>query len=82
MFVAADALVLRVLEGRPGRQRFAGVLAMHAVGVSADGHREMMGLQTSSAEDDAPHCGARRRGRGSETVGEMSSDLTLQTLTA
>ncbi len=48
-FVAADALVMKVREDG----RVANVHAMLAVGVNADGHREILGLQTSSAEDGA-----------------------------
>ena len=48
-FVAADALVLKVREGG----RVAGVHALVAVGVNAEGHREVLGIQTTSAEDGA-----------------------------
>ncbi|WP_298807086.1 IS256 family transposase, partial [uncultured Pseudokineococcus sp.] len=48
-FVAADALVLKVREDG----RVANVHAMLATGVNADGHREILGLATSSAEDGA-----------------------------
>jgi transposase-like protein len=48
-FVAADALVLKVREGG----RVVGVHALLATGVNADGHREILGLQVSSAEDGA-----------------------------
>ncbi len=48
-FVAADALVLKVREGG----RVVGVHAMIATGVNADGHRELLGLHVSSAEDGA-----------------------------
>jgi putative transposase len=48
-FVAADALVLKVREGG----RVAGVHALVATGVNADGHREILGLQVTSAEDGA-----------------------------
>ena len=48
-FLAADALVLKVREGG----RVAGVHALLAVGVNADGHREILGLQVTSAEDGA-----------------------------
>ena len=48
-FVAADALVLKVREGG----RVVGVHALLAVGVNADGHREILGLQVTSAEDGA-----------------------------
>ena len=46
-FVAADALVLKVREGG----RVVGVHALLAAGVNADGHREILGLQVTSAED-------------------------------
>src|SRR5271166_3115174 len=48
-FVAADALVLKVREGG----RVVGVHALLATGVNADGHREILGLQVTSAEDGA-----------------------------
>ena len=48
-FVAADALVLKVREGG----RVVGVHALVATGVNADGHREILGLQITSAEDGA-----------------------------
>jgi hypothetical protein len=48
-FVAADALVLKVREGG----RVVNVHALLAVGVNADGHREVLGLQVTSAEDGA-----------------------------
>jgi len=48
-FVAADALVLKVREGG----RVVGVHALVATGVNADGHREILGIQVSTAEDGA-----------------------------
>src|SRR4051794_31306645 len=48
-FVAADALVLKVREGG----RVINVHALVATGVNADGHREILGLQVTSAEDGA-----------------------------
>jgi transposase-like protein len=48
-FLAADALVLKVREAG----RVVNVHALLAVGVNADGHREILGLQVSSAEDGA-----------------------------
>src|SRR3954451_2122355 len=48
-FVAADALVLKLREGG----RVVGVHALVATGVNADGHREILGLQVTSAEDGA-----------------------------
>ena len=48
-FVAADALVLKVREGG----RVVPVHALVATGVNADGHREVLGVQVTSAEDGA-----------------------------
>ena len=48
-FVAADALVLKAREGG----RVVNVHALLATGVNADGHREILGLQVTSAEDGA-----------------------------
>jgi putative transposase len=48
-FVAADALVLKVREGG----RVVNVHALVATGVNAEGHREILGLQVTSAEDGA-----------------------------
>ena len=48
-FVAADALVLKVREGG----RTVNVHALLATGVNADGYREILGLQVSTAEDGA-----------------------------
>ncbi len=48
-FVAADALVLKVREGG----RVVNVHALVATGVNSDGHREILGVQVSSAEDGA-----------------------------
>ena len=48
-FVAADALVLKVREGG----RVVPVHALVATGVNADGHREILGVQVTSAEDGA-----------------------------
>jgi putative transposase len=48
-FVAADALVMKVREGG----RVVNVHALIATGVNADGHREVLGLQVTSAEDGA-----------------------------
>ena len=45
-FVAADALVLKVREGG----RVVNVHALLAAGVNGDGHREILGLQVTSAE--------------------------------
>ena len=48
-FVAADALVLKVREGG----RVVGVHTLVATWVNADGHREILGVQVTSAEDGA-----------------------------
>jgi putative transposase len=48
-FVAADALTMKVREGG----RVVIVHALVATGVNADGHREILGLQVTSAEDGA-----------------------------
>jgi putative transposase len=48
-FVAADALVLKVREDG----RVVNVHALLAVGVNAEGYRELLGLHVSSAEDGA-----------------------------
>jgi transposase-like protein len=48
-FVAADALVLKVREGG----RVVPVHVLVATGVNADGHREILGVQVTSAEDGA-----------------------------
>ena len=53
-FVAADALVLKVREGG----RVVNVHALLATGVNADGHREILGLQVTSAEDGAGWLGS------------------------
>lgn len=71
-FVAADALVMKVREDG----RVANVHAMLAVGVNADGHREILGLQTSSAEDGAGWLGFFRdlTARGLSGVQLVTSD--------
>src|SRR3712207_1327 len=48
-FVAADALVLKVREGG----RVVNTHALVATAVNGDGHREILGLQVTSAEDGA-----------------------------
>jgi hypothetical protein len=48
-FVAADALVLKVREGG----RLVNVHALIAVGVNAEGHREILGIDVSTAVDGA-----------------------------
>jgi transposase-like protein len=71
-FVAADALVMKVREG--GR-----VVATHvlvATGVNADGHREILGVQVTSAEDGAGWLGFFRDlvARGLSGVQLVTSD--------
>jgi mutator family transposase len=48
-FVAADALVLKVREAGP----VVNVHALIAVGANAEGHREILGIDVSTAEDGA-----------------------------
>src|SRR4029077_8630052 len=48
-FVAADALVLKVRENG----RVVNVHALIAVGVNAEGYREILGLEVSTTEDGA-----------------------------
>ena len=48
-FVAADALVVKVCENG----RVVPVHAMVATGINRDGHREILGIQVSTAEDGA-----------------------------
>ena len=71
-FLAADALVLKVREGG----RVVGVHALLATGVNADGHREILGLQATSAEDGAGWLGFFRdlTARGLTGVGLVTSD--------
>ena len=71
-FVAADALVLKVREGG----RVVHVHALVATGVNADGHREILGLQVSSAEDGAGWLGFFRdlTARGLAGVTLVTSD--------
>jgi putative transposase len=71
-FVAADALVLKVREGG----RVVNVHALVATGVNADGHREILGLQVSSAEDGAGWLGFFRdlTARGLTGVQLVTSD--------
>lgn len=71
-FVAADALVLKVREGG----RVVGVHALIATGVNADGHRELLGLHVSSAEDGAGWLGFFRdlTARGLTGVALVTSD--------
>ncbi|HEY0403973.1 MAG TPA: IS256 family transposase [Blastococcus sp.] len=71
-FVAADALVLKVREGG----RVVNVHALLATGVNADGHREILGLQVTSAEDGAGWLGFFRdlTARGLSGVKLVTSD--------
>jgi transposase-like protein len=71
-FLAADALVLKVREGG----RTVNVHALLAVGVNADGYREILGLQVSSAEDGAGWLGFFRdlTARGLSGVALVTSD--------
>ena len=71
-FVAADALVLKVREGG----RVVNVHALLAAGVNADGHREILGLQVTSAEDGAGWLGFFRdlTARGLTGVQLVTSD--------
>jgi len=71
-FVAADALVLKVREAG----RVAGVHALVATGVNADGHREILGVHVSSAEDGAGWLGFFRdlTARGLTGVRLVTSD--------
>jgi putative transposase len=71
-FVAADALVLKVREGG----RVVNVHALVATGVNADGHREILGLHVTSAEDFAGWLGFLRdlTARGLSGVALVTSD--------
>jgi transposase-like protein len=71
-FVAADALVLKVREGG----RVVGVHCLVATGVNADGHREILGVQVTSAEDGAGWLGFFRDlvARGLSGVKLVTSD--------
>ncbi|MEB0200713.1 IS256 family transposase [Cryobacterium sp. 5I3] len=71
-FVAADALVLKVREGG----RVVNVHALLATGVNKDGHREILGLQITSAEDGAGWLGFFRdlTARGLTGVKLVTSD--------
>ena len=71
-FVAADALVLKVREGG----RTVNVHALLATGVNAEGYREILGLQVTSAEDGAGWLGFFRdlTARGLSGVALVTSD--------
>ena len=71
-FATADALVLKVREDG----RVVSVHALLAAGVNADGHREILGLQVTSAEDGAGWLGFFRdlTARGLTGVRLVTSD--------
>ena len=71
-FVAADALTMKVREGG----RVVAVHALVATGVNADGHREILGLDITSAEDGAGWLGFFRglTARGLSGVALVTSD--------
>ncbi|NYI40517.1 transposase-like protein [Demequina lutea] len=71
-FIAADALVLKVREVG----RVVNVHALLATVVNADGHREILGLQVTSAEDGAGWLGFFRdlTARGLTGVKLVTSD--------
>src|SRR5215471_1867741 len=71
-FVAADALVLKVREAG----RIVNVHALLATGVNAEGYREILGLQVTSAEDGAGWLGFFRdlAARGLSGVALVTSD--------
>jgi putative transposase len=72
MFVAADALVLTVREN----SCVVGVHTLIATGVNAEGYREILGVQVSSAEDGAGWLAFFRDlvARGLSGVGLITSD--------
>src|SRR5919107_5515119 len=71
-FVAADALALKVREGG----RVVPVHALVATGVNADRHREILGVQVTTAEDGAGWLGFFRDlvARGLTGVRLVTSD--------
>jgi transposase-like protein len=71
-FVAADALTMKVREG--GRVRNIAVLV--ATGVNADGHREILGVQTATGETGPAWLGFFRDlvARGLSGVALVTSD--------
>lgn len=71
-FVAADALVVKVREDG----RVVNLHALLATGVNGDGHREILGLQVTSAEDGAGWLGFFRdlTARGMSGVKLVTSD--------
>lgn len=71
-FVAADALTMKVREGG----RVVNIAVMVATGVNADGHREVLGIQTATAESGAGWLGFFRdlAARGLSGVALVTSD--------
>jgi transposase-like protein len=71
-FLAADALSVRMCEGG----RVIKVAAMVATAVNAEGYREILGVQVSTAEDGAGWLGFFRDlvARGLSGVGLVTSD--------
>ena len=71
-FVAMDALTIKVREGG----RIVSVHALIATGVNNDGHREILGLEVTSAEDGAGWLAFLRGlvARGLGGVGLVTSD--------
>ncbi|CKR35124.1 IS256-like element IS1081 family transposase [Mycobacterium tuberculosis] len=71
-FLAADALVLKVREAG----RVVGVHTLIATGVNAEGYREILGIQVTSAEDGAGWLGFFRDlvARGLSGVALVTSD--------
>ncbi len=71
-FLAADALAIKVREAG----RVVNVHALIATGVNADGHREVLGLQVTTAEDGAGWLGFFRDlvARGLSGVALVTSD--------
>jgi transposase-like protein len=71
-FVAMDALTIKVREGG----RIVNVHALIATGVNNDGHREILGLEVTSAEDGAGWLAFPRGlvARGLGGVGLVTSD--------
>jgi putative transposase len=80
IFVAADALVLKVRENG----RVVGVHTLIATGVNAEGYREILGVQVSSAEDGAGWLVFFRDlvARGLSGVGLVTSDAHAGLLAA
>ena len=79
-FVAADALVLKVREAG----RVVNVHALIAVGVNAEGYREILGIDVTTAEDGAGWLTFLRSltARGLSGVGLVTSDAHAGLLAA